>query len=84
MVLMMQDPNIKKMLKSIAILLGMILIIALLAIIHRNNSMTLSEHALLSQDISSETNESTAADEATWADEATGTNESNNASENAD
>ncbi len=75
---MMQDPNIKKMLKSIAILLGMILVIALLAIIHRNNSMTLSEHALLSQDISSETNDSTAADEAT------GTNESNNASENAD
>lgn len=74
----MQDPNIKKMLKSIAILLGMILIIALLAIIHRNNSMTLSEHALLSQDISSEANESTAADEST------GTNESNNASENAD
>ena len=68
---MMQDSNIKKTIKSIAILLGMILIVALLANVHRNNSMTLSDHEALSQDTSSEASEANRTGEASEASKST-------------
>lgn len=48
----------QKLIKSLAILLGLILIIFLLSICHRNHSMTLSEYELLQSETSSATESS--------------------------
>lgn len=54
---MFQGSNKQKFIKGIAILLGMILVIALLSMLHRSQSMTLSEYELLNHDLTSEESE---------------------------
>ena len=46
---MFQGENKKVIIKAIATLIGLILVIALLAIFHRHNSMTLTEYEELSR-----------------------------------
>ena len=46
---MFQGENKKVMIKAVATLIGLILVIALLAIFHRHNSMTLSEYEEISR-----------------------------------
>lgn len=46
---MFQGSNRSKLIKGIAILLGIILLVAILSLFHKSNSMTLSEYELLNQ-----------------------------------
>ena len=46
---MFQGENKKVMIKAVAVLIGLILVIALLAIFHRHNSMTLTEYEEMSR-----------------------------------
>ena len=48
---MFQGSNRSKLIKGIAILLGIILLVAILSLFHKSNSMTLSEYELLNQSL---------------------------------